>query len=171
MSAKRENGLGATCERLRAVGAFAGGTPAVAANHLKGITCSVLPSAFIATSRNIPANEKIQLANLGGVSAKPLRVYQLLPLICEDSYHPRFPLGQPAAVRSSSSAHVFGTAARVCLRSRPPTAIEDRRRSACYPQRRGSRPFCFYSFHLGALAAGFSWRPASGAAGAGLHAR
>jgi len=34
MSAQRENLYKAICERLRASGAFAGGTPAVAANHL-----------------------------------------------------------------------------------------------------------------------------------------
>jgi len=34
MSAKRENDLGATSERLRACGAFAGGTPAFPINHL-----------------------------------------------------------------------------------------------------------------------------------------
>ena len=34
-------------------------------------------------SRNIPGDEKIQLANLGSVAAKSLRVSQLLPLICE----------------------------------------------------------------------------------------
>ena len=34
MSAKRENELDSTSERLRAFGALAGGTPAVPANHL-----------------------------------------------------------------------------------------------------------------------------------------
>jgi general stress protein 26 len=38
MSAKRENGNGDSLQRLRAFGAFAGGTPAVPANHLSQIT-------------------------------------------------------------------------------------------------------------------------------------
>jgi len=36
MSAKRENELEVTAARLRACGAFAGGTPAVPDNHLTG---------------------------------------------------------------------------------------------------------------------------------------
>ena len=82
-------------------------------------------------SRNIPGDEKIQLANLGSVSANPLRFSQLLPLIREVSCHPRLPLGQPTSLRSRSGAHAVWTSARVCFRLRPPTSIKDCRRSSC----------------------------------------
>jgi len=64
MSAKRENVLGSTSEKLRACGAFAGGMPAVPANHLLpqkpfGI-CSRLTVYFFRITRLSPARTVIR---------------------------------------------------------------------------------------------------------------